>query len=215
MVSKVKSGQSKSSKQWLRQHFADSYVIKAKKEGYRCRAVYKLLEIQEKDKLLRPGMTVVDLGAAPGGWSQITAEILQGKGSLIAVDILPMDPVADTTFIQGDFTTTEVLEQLLSTLDNKGVDVVLSDMAPNLSGMKSVDQPRSIYLAELALDFAKLVLKPEGCLLVKVFQGAGFTEFLQQLRENFREVKSRKPDASRDCSREVYLLAKGYFLAPN
>lgn len=199
---------SKSSKQWLHDHFADPYVQRAQKEGYRCRAVYKLLEIQKKDNILKPGMTIVDLGAAPGGWSQVAAKLLNGHGRVIAMDILPMQPLGGVNVIQGDFTTDEALAELLTQVAGKPVDVVLSDMAPNLSGMKAVDQPRSMYLAELALDFALRVLKPEGDFLVKLFQGEGFSEYLQNLRQHFKVIKTRKPHASRDCSREVYVLAR-------
>jgi len=199
---------SKQSKQWLREHFDDFYVQQAQKEGYRSRAVYKLLEIDDKDHLLHTGMTVVDLGAAPGGWSQIAALRLKGKGRVVATDILPMDALADVEFIQGDFREEGVLNQLLKTLGNDKADLVMSDMAPNISGMKAVDQPRAMYLAELALDMAKKVLNKEGVFLVKVFQGEGFDEYLRELRSYFKSVSVRKPKASRPRSREVYLLAR-------
>lgn len=199
---------SKQSKNWLKEHFDDFYVKQAQKEGYRSRAVYKLLEIEEKDHLLRPGITIVDLGAAPGGWSQIASLRMKGKGRVIATDILPMDTLADVEFIQGDFREEEVLNQLLESLGNDKADLVMSDMAPNISGMKAVDQPRAIYLAELALDLAKKVLNKEGVFLVKVFQGEGFDEYLRELRSYFKSVTVRKPKASRPRSREVYLLAR-------
>ena len=200
---------SKQSKKWLKEHFDDFYVQQAQKEGYRSRAVFKLLEIDEKDRLLRPGMTVVDLGAAPGGWSQIVSLRLKGKGRVVATDILPMDALADVEFIEGDFREEEVLNQLLETLGNDKADLVMSDMAPNISGMKAVDQPRAMYLAELALDLAKKVLNKDGVFLTKVFQGEGFDEYLRELRSNFKNVTVRKPKASRPRSREVYLLARG------
>ena len=196
------------SKKWLKEHFDDIYVQQAQKEGYRSRAVYKLLEIEEKDHLLRPGMTIVDLGAAPGGWSQIAGLRLKGRGRVIATDILPMDALADVTFIEGDFREEPVLNQLLEVLGNDKADLVMSDMAPNISGMKAVDQPRAMFLAELALDLARKILNPEGVFLVKVFQGEGFDEYLRQLRSYFKSVTVRKPKASRPRSREVYLLAR-------
>lgn len=204
-----KKEQQKPRKQWLKSHLADPYVKQAYKEGYRSRAVYKLLEIQEKDRIIRPGMRVIDLGSAPGGWSQVVKKVLAGHGRIIGLDILPMDPIEGVDFIQGDFTTEEVYQQLIERLDGQEVDVVLSDMAPNLSGMTVVDQPRSMYLAELALEFANKTLTEEGKLLVKVFQGEGFDDFLSSLRTSFKVVKTRKPDASRNKSREVYLLATG------
>jgi len=199
---------SKQSKNWLKEHFDDFYVKQAQKEGYRSRAVYKLLEIEEKDHLFRPGMTIVDLGAAPGGWSQIASLRLKGNGRVIATDILPMDALADVEFIQGDFHEEEVLNQLLESLGNDKADLVMSDMAPNISGMKAVDQPRAMYLCELALDMARKVLNSEGVFLVKVFQGEGFDEYLRELRSYFKSVTVRKPKASRPRSREVYLLAR-------
>ncbi len=197
---------SSSSKQWLKEHFNDAYVKKSQEDGYRSRASYKLLEIHNKDKLIRPGMTVVDLGAAPGGWSQVAAEIVGDKGQVIASDILPMDSLAQVDFIQGDFTEESVLNQVLSALNGGGADLVISDMAPNMSGMKEIDQPRSMYLAELALDMAKTVLRPKAYFLVKVFQGAGFDDFQRAMQTCFKSVKIRKPGASRSRSRETYLL---------
>ena len=202
-------GRSKSSNQWLRSHFDDEYVKRAQREGYRSRAVYKLAEIQEKDRLIRPGMTIVDLGAAPGGWSQYAAGILRGQGRIVAMDILPMDELAGVEFIQGDFRDDEVFESLMKNLGQAKVDLVLSDMAPNISGMGAVDQPRSMYLVELAVDFADKVLDEGGTLLCKVFQGEGFDPLLADLRSKYSKVLIRKPKASRSKSREVYMLARG------
>jgi 23S rRNA (uridine2552-2'-O)-methyltransferase len=206
---------SKSSKLWLQEHFTDSYVKRAQQEGYRSRAAFKLLEIQQTDKIIRPAMFVVDLGAAPGGWSEVLVRLVGAKGKVFALDILPMQPIAGVEFIQGDFTEEEVLNRLLSSLSNKPVDIVLSDMAPNISGMKVVDQPRSMYLAELALDFASKVLKSGGVFLLKVFQGEGFDNLLKTMRGTFAEVKIKKPDASRARSSELFLLAKGFKMCKN
>lgn len=200
------SGTSKSSRRWLREHFSDPYVKQAQQAGYRSRAIYKLLEIQERDRLFKPGMTIIDLGAAPGGWSQLVAELVGKKGRVIAVDILPMDALPNVEFIQGDFNDPAVLDHLLQRIGAARADWVLSDMAPNMSGMDSVDQPRSIALAELAFELAKQVLHPQGGLLIKVFQGEGFDAFLLDIRRYFKKVIIRKPKASRDRSREVYLL---------
>ena len=202
---------SKSSKQWLRDHFNDAYVKKSKYEGYRSRASYKLLEIQRKDNFIKPGMTVVDLGAAPGGWSQVAAELVGDKGRVIASDILPMDIIANVEFVQGNFTEQGVLDKLVDQLCGSQVDLVISDLAPNMSGMKGIDQPQAMNLAELALDMSRSVLKPGANFLVKVFQGEGFESFRQELRETFRTVKTRKPAASRTKSSEIYLLAGDYF----
>jgi 23S rRNA (uridine2552-2'-O)-methyltransferase len=201
---------SKSSKQWLREHFDDSYVRRSQEDGYRSRASYKLLEIQEKDQLIRPGMTVIDLGSAPGGWSQVAAALVGEKGKVLASDILPMDSLAGVEFIQGDFTEQPVLDEILARLGDDGADLVISDMAPNLSGMKEMDQPRAMYLAELALDLAKTTLHDGAYFLVKVFQGEGFEDFHRQLKECFQSVKTRKPGASRQRSREIYLLGAGF-----
>ncbi len=201
---------SKSSGQWLKEHFDDSYVQRAKDEGYRSRASYKLLELDKKDRLFRPGMIVVDLGSAPGGWSQVAAEKLGDSGRVVASDILPMDALADVTFIQGDFTEESVYEQIVAAIDGRQVDLVISDMAPNMSGMNSIDQPRAIYLVELALDLARQVLKPNGVFLAKVFQGEGFDPLLAEMRQNFTKVQSRKPDSSRARSREIYQLCRGF-----
>ncbi len=201
---------SKSSRQWLDRHFDDPYVKKAQEEGWRSRAVFKLLEIQERDQLIHPGMTIVDLGAAPGGWSQVAAHLTKGKSKLFALDLLPMDGVAGVEFIQGDFREEAVMQQLLTALGDQAVNLVMSDMAPNLSGQKHVDQPRMMYLAELAFDFAAKTLATDGDLLIKLFQGAEFDEFLKNLRPHFKKVIIRKPEASRPKSREVYLLARGF-----
>lgn len=198
----------KSSGRWLAEHFSDVYVKRAQQAGWRSRAVFKLDEIQRRDHLIKPGMTVVDLGAAPGGWSQYAAKILAGRGSVLALDILPMEPLAGVEIIQADFTQEPVLGQLRQRSAGHPVDLVLSDMAPNMSGDDAIDQPRALYLAELALAFARSALGPHGALLVKVFQGAGFATYLQELRASFRTVATRKPKASRARSRELYLLAK-------
>jgi 23S rRNA (uridine2552-2'-O)-methyltransferase len=203
---------SKSSKRWLQEHFNDNYVKQAQKQGYRSRSAFKLLEIQQKDQLIKPGQTIIDLGAAPGGWSQVLSEIMQGKGRIIALDILPMDPLAHVEFIQGDFREPEVLQMLLNQLGEHKADLVISDMAPNTSGIESVDQPRAMYLAELAEDLALQVLKTGGMFLVKIFQGQGSEELIKKLRQNFQKIIIRKPKASRARSREAYLLAKGYNL---
>ena len=199
-----------SSKQWLKEHFDDSWVRRAREDGHRSRASYKLLEIQQKDNLLRPGMVAVDLGSAPGGWSQVAAKLVLPKGLVLASDILEMEPVEGVTFVQGDFTENTCFEQILALLEGKAVDLVISDMAPNMSGMNDIDQPRAMHLVDLAVDFAGQTLKPGGALLMKVFQGEGFTELLQLLKRNFSAVVNRKPEASRSRSREVYILAKGF-----
>ena len=199
-----------SSKAWLKEHRDDPYVQQAQREGYRSRACYKLLELQERDKLIRPGMTVLDLGSAPGGWSQVAVALVGHSGRVIASDILPMDTIAGVEFIQGDFTEEEVFEQLLAALAGTPVDLVISDMAPNMSGMNAVDQPRSIYLVELALDMARQVLTPGGAFVSKVFQGEGFDELYREARESFDRVLTRKPKASRPRSREVYVVARGF-----
>lgn len=194
---------SKTSKQWMREHVNDPFVQRAQKEGYRSRAAYKLLEIDEKDRLLKPGTVVVDLGATPGGWSQVAA----AKGcKVIALDLLPLQPMAGVEFIQGDFREDEVLAQLEAKLDGKPVGLVISDMAPNISGIGMSDQARAMHLCELALDFAVQHLQPGGAFLAKVFQGAGFDEYFRLLRSHFGKVVTRKPKASRDRSSEVYLL---------
>lgn len=201
---------SKSSNKWLQEHFGDAYVRRSKAEGYRSRASYKLLALQEKDLLFRPGMTVVDLGAAPGGWCQVAQPLVQPGGKVIASDILAMEPLAGVDFVQGDFTEEDCLTQILTLIDGRPVDIVISDMAPNISGISEIDQPRAMHLIELAEDFAAQTLKPGGSLLMKVFQGQGFDDLLKRLREEYSAVVSRKPDASRARSREVYLLARGF-----
>ena len=198
-----------SSKDWMREHLEDSYVQRAQKDGYRSRAAYKLLEIQQKDKLFKSGMTVVDLGSAPGSWSQIAAQLVGSKGMVLASDILEMDALSGVHFVQGDFREENVFNTLLATLDGRAVDLVISDMAPNIGGNGS-DQPRAMYLCDLALDFAQRVLKPNGQFLVKVFQGEGYEEYRKAMMESFSGLKSRKPDSSRARSREVYLLATGF-----
>ena len=203
---------SKSSGRWLQRHFDDAYVRKAQQAGYRSRAAFKLLEINERDHILRPGMTVIDLGAAPGGWSQVVAKIVGERGRVIALDILPMDSMAGVGFIHGDFREEGVLAALLEVVGGARVDLVISDMAPNISGVKSVDQPQAMYLAELALELARKVLSPGGALLVKAFQGEGIDEFRRELQRSFKTVLTRKPKASRPASREVYMLAKNYVL---
>ncbi|WP_438865582.1 23S rRNA (uridine(2552)-2'-O)-methyltransferase RlmE [Neptunicella sp.] len=201
---------SKTSKKWLDEHVSDPYVKKAQVDGYRSRASYKLIEINEKDKLFRPGNIVMDLGSAPGGWSQIVAPIVGDSGKVIASDILPMDGIIGVTFIQGDFTDEGVYNQILHVLDNHKVDVVVSDMAPNLSGVNTTDQYTSMYLVELALDMARNVLKPGGSFCAKVFQGVGYEEYVKDVRRSFDKVLVRKPAASRPRSREVYLVGKGF-----
>jgi 23S rRNA (uridine2552-2'-O)-methyltransferase len=201
---------SKSSQRWLKEHFDDVFVKQAQAQGFRSRAAFKLQEIQEKDKLLRPGMNIVDLGAAPGGWSQYARKLLAQRDKIIALDILPMDAMEGVDIIQGDFTEDAVLQQLYALLGGAPVDAVLSDMAPNISGNKQVDQPRAMYLAELALDTARNVLVKGGGFLVKVFQGEGFEAFYCQVKQSFTQVSIRKPKASRPRSNEVYILAKGF-----
>ncbi len=199
-----------SSKAWLKEHRDDPYVKRAQREGYRSRACYKLLELQEKDRLIRPGMSVVDLGSAPGGWSQVAAELVGHKGRVIASDILPMDNLAGVEFIQGDFTEDAVFESITAVIGEQPVDLVISDMAPNMSGMNAVDQPRAMYLVELALDMARQVLRPGGGFVAKVFQGEGFDELIRDCRSSFGKVVTRKPAASRPRSREVYLVAREF-----
>jgi len=203
---------SKSSGRWLQEHATDEYVKRAQKEGWRSRAVYKLEEIQKSDRILRPGALVIDLGTAPGAWSQYAAREIGPGGEVVAVDLLPMDAVPGVHFIQGDFREQEILDRVLAHLGGRRADLVMSDMAPNLSGLDSVDQPRAMYLTELALDFARQVLKPGGALLAKVFQGSGFEALVRSARESFDEVRLRKPRASRARSAEMYLLAKGFRL---
>lgn len=199
----------KTSKAWMHEHVTDIYVRRARQEGYRSRSAFKLLEILEKDKLVRSGMIVVDLGAAPGGWSQVLAPLIGEKGRVIALDMLEMEPIRNVTFLRGDFSEDNAVAALQKELGGRKADLVVSDMAPNISGVGMVDQARSMHLAELALDFTGNFLKPGGVLLVKVFQGAGLDEFRKQLGEVFDSVAVRKPKASRDRSSELFLLAKG------
>ena len=201
---------SKSSGRWLKEHFDDQYVKKSKENGYRSRASFKLIEINEKDKLIKPGMTVIDLGAAPGGWSQIAAELVGDNGRVVASDILEMSPLAGVEFIQGDFTEEAVLNKILDTMGGDLADVVISDMAPNMSGNNAVDQPAAMYLVELALDMAREVLKPNGSFVAKVFQGEGFDQYMADVRTHFKKVVTRKPDSSRARSREVYIIGVGF-----
>jgi 23S rRNA (uridine2552-2'-O)-methyltransferase len=201
---------SKTSKKWMEEHVNDPYVKKAQADGYRSRASYKLIEINQKDKLFRPGSVVMDLGSAPGGWSQVVAPIVGKQGRVIASDILPMDSIIDVDFIQGDFTDEAVYNQILEVLGEDRVDVVISDMAPNISGVNTADQYSSIYLVELALDMARNVLQPDGSFCAKVFQGVGYDEYVKDLRSSFNKVVVRKPAASRPRSREVYLVATGF-----
>ena len=201
---------SKSSGRWLQEHFNDRYVKESQRLGYRSRASFKLLELNKKDKFVSPGMTVVDLGSAPGGWSQVAMELVGDKGRVLASDILEMDSIAGVEFICGDFTEDDVFEKLLSSLGEKKADLVISDMAPNMSGISDVDQPQSMYLVELALDLAQQVLRPEGAFVAKAFQGEGFDEWKAIVKAKFEKVLIRKPDSSRSRSREVYLVAKGF-----
>ena len=200
---------SKSSSAWLREHFSDPFVKKAQAEGMRSRAAYKLEELLARDRLLRPGMVVVDLGAAPGGWSQVARRMLGDNGTVIALDILAMPPIAGVDFILGDFREDEALSRLEEVVGARRVDLVLSDMAPNMSGMETVDQPRAMHLAELARNFADAHLKPEGAFLTKLFMGEGFDGFVRELRQRFTKVVIRKPEASRKRSTEVYALGVG------
>ncbi len=206
----ARSTRSKSSARWLDEHVNDPFVKRAQVDGYRSRASYKLLAINDKDKLIKPGMLVMDLGSAPGGWSQVASKLVAPKGRVIASDILPMDAMADVEFIQGDFTEQEVFDRIMTAVDGAPVDVVISDMAPNISGVASADQASSIYLVELALDMACQVLKPKGSFIVKVFHGEGHEEFVKAVKEHFDTVVVRKPEASRARSREVYLVGKGF-----
>ena len=203
-------GKSKSSSRWLSEHFDDHYVKLAQQQGLRSRSAFKLIELNEKYQLIKPGMTVVDLGAAPGGWCQVAEPLVGMKGRVIALDILDMEPVPDVTFIKGDFTEQEPLEELESALEGRKADLVLSDMAPNMSGMAAIDQAKAMYLAELALEFVREHLKPGGDYLVKLFQGTDFDGYVREVRSMFDKVQVRKPKASRPRSREVYLLARGH-----
>lgn len=199
-----------SSKAWLKEHRDDVYVQRAQADGYRSRACYKLLELNEKDRFIKPGMTVVDLGSAPGGWSQVAAQLVGHKGRVIASDILPMDAIAGVDFIQGDFTEQSVFDEIQVVIGTDQPSVVLSDMAPNMSGIVDVDQPKAMYLVELALDLAVQMLPQGGVFAAKVFHGEGFDDWLKSVRSNFQSVNSRKPAASRPRSKEVYVVAKGF-----
>lgn len=201
---------SKTSDRWLKEHFDDVWVKKSREDGYRSRASYKLIELDEKDRLFRPGQIVVDLGAAPGGWSQVAVERVGDKGVVIASDILEISPLAGVEFVQGDFTEQSVLDELLELMGDRRADVVISDMAPNMSGMAAVDIPNAMGLVELALDMAQQVLKPGGVFVAKVFQGEGFDTLLAEMRKSFGTVVSRKPDSSRARSREIYQVCKGF-----
>ncbi len=201
-----------SSRNWRERQERDPFVRRARREGWRSRAVFKLDEILRREKLLKPGMVCIDLGAAPGGWSQYLADRLGGRGRVIALDLLPMDTLPDVEILQGDFTESAVLDSLLARLGEAGADLVMSDMAPNISGTKAVDQPRSMYLAELALDLARRVLRPGGSFICKLFQGAGSEEFIREARRSFGRVRIMKPEASRAASSEVYLVARNYQL---
>jgi 23S rRNA (uridine2552-2'-O)-methyltransferase len=195
---------------WRERQERDPYVQQARRDGWRSRAVYKLEQIDQKERFLKPGMVVVDLGSAPGSWSQFVTERLKGRGRIVAVDLLPMDSLPDVEFVQGDFRDDDIFEQLLGTVGDDGADLVMSDMAPNITGTKVVDQPRSMYLVELALDMARRVLKPGGSFVCKVFQGEGFDEFVRDARNSFERVRVIKPKASRSGSREVYLVARNF-----
>ncbi len=201
---------SKSSHRWLEEHVNDPYVKRAQVDGYRSRASYKLLELIDKDKLVRTGMVVLDLGSAPGGWSQVVAPLVGPTGRTVASDILPMAPIPHVTFLQGDFTEQDVFDRILAALEGKRVDLVMSDMAPNISGVDAADQASSMYLVELALEMARAVLAPGGNFVTKVFHGEGYEAYLKALRSSFDKVLVRKPQASRSRSREVYVLGKGF-----
>lgn len=201
---------SKSSRRWLDEHVNDPYVKRAQKDGLRSRASYKLIELNDKDKLIRPGMLIMDLGSAPGGWSQVAGKLVGEKGRVVATDILPMDPLDNVDFIQGDFTDDAVFQQILAALEGQQPDLIVSDIAPNISGIASADQASSMYLVELTLDMVRQVLKPGGNYAVKVFQGEGFDQFVKDVRTSFEKVMIRKPEASRPRSREVYLVGKGF-----
>jgi len=201
---------SKSSHRWLQEHVNDPYVKQAQKDGYRSRSSYKLIELNDKDRLIRPGMLIMDLGSAPGGWSQVAGKLVGEKGRVLATDILPMEPVKNVDFIQGDFTDEAVFNRILEALNGAKPDLIISDIAPNITGIDSADQGTSIYLVELALDMVRRVLKPKGNFVVKVFQGSGSDAYLKDVRTSFEKVSVRKPAASRSRSREVYVVARGF-----
>jgi 23S rRNA (uridine2552-2'-O)-methyltransferase len=200
----------KSSASWMSRHLSDPYVKQAQKDGYRSRSAYKLIELNEKDKLIRPGMRILDLGSAPGGWSQVAGKLVGAKGRVLATDILPMDGLANVDFIQGDFTDESIVEQLLGWLGGGRFDLIISDIAPNITGIASADQASSIHFLELALDTVCRTLKPGATFVAKMFQGAGSDQYLKELRTHFDKVSIRKPAASRKESREVYLVARGF-----
>lgn len=200
----------KNSKEWLKEHFDDQYVAQSKRDGYRSRASYKLVELCDKDKLIKPGMTVVDLGSAPGGWSQVAVRMVGDNGRVIASDILEMDAIAGVEFIHGDFTNETVYQQLLDCIGDSPVDLVISDMAPNMSGNAVIDQPAAMYLVELALDMAQSILKPGGAFVAKLFHGSGFDDYVKTVRQQYSKVVMRKPEASRARSRETYIVATGF-----
>jgi 23S rRNA (uridine2552-2'-O)-methyltransferase len=200
----------KNSKDWLKEHFDDQYVAKSKRDGYRSRASYKLVELCDKDKLIKPGMTVVDLGSAPGGWSQVAVQMVGDNGRVIASDILEMDAIAVAEFIHGDFTDETVYQSLLDCIGDSPVDLVISDMAPNMSGNAVIDQPAAMYLVELALDMAQAILKPGGAFVAKLFHGSGFDDYIKTVRQQYSKVVMRKPEASRARSRETYIVATGF-----
>ena len=199
-----------SSRAWLKEHHDDVYVQRAQKEGYRSRAAYKLIEINEKDRIILPGQSVLDLGSAPGGWSQVAGQLVGVQGQVVASDILPMDALLNVRFVQGDFTEQETYDRIIAELNNRTLDVVLSDVAPNISGLPEVDQPRAMYLVELATEFAVTSLALDGAFIAKVFQGEGFEQWFREIRGRFKRVVTRKPSASRPRSREVYVVASGF-----
>jgi 23S rRNA (uridine2552-2'-O)-methyltransferase len=201
---------SKSSSQWLARHINDPFVKQAQRDGYRSRSAYKLIELNQKDRLIRPGMRILDLGSAPGGWSQVAGKLVGAKGRVLATDILPMDAVVNVDFIQGDFTEQAIVAQLLAWLDGGRFDLIISDIAPNITGIDSADQASSMYFLELALDTVRRTLKPGATFVAKMFQGSGSDDYLKELRKSFEKVLTRKPAASRAQSREVYLVAKGF-----
>jgi 23S rRNA (uridine2552-2'-O)-methyltransferase len=203
-------GRTKSSHRWMQEHVNDPYVQKARKEGYRSRSSYKLMELSEKDRLIRPGMLILDLGSAPGGWSQVAGKMVGEKGRVLATDILPMEPVKNVDFIQGDFTDEAVFNQILEALNGRKPDLIISDIAPNITGIESADQGTSIYLVELSLDMVRRVLKPKGNFVCKIFKGTGSYAFIKNVRTSFEKVTVRKPKASRPRSREVYLVGTGF-----
>ena len=209
-VTLLKMARTKSSASWLSRHLSDPFVKQAQKDGYRSRSAYKLIELNEKDKLIRPGMRVMDLGSAPGGWSQVAGRLVGAKGRVLATDILPMDGLTNVDFIQGDFTDEAVVQRIYDWLGGEKFDLIVSDIAPNISGIESADQGRSIYFLELALDTVCKTLKPGATFVAKMFQGSGSDQYLKELRTHFAKVSIRKPEASRKESREVYLVAKGF-----